>query len=251
MRRIAALLLRAPDEYVERRGSRFAAADRSVSLEEVCLQAYGGASLGDAGSPGLEASAAYDPQDFTFPVGAHLAFVTVDPETGQVRIEKLVAAQDAGRLYDPPSARSRLSGGAVQGASRALLVSGRAFEGDAIRDGDVLAEAPVDALRSPEIPDLACEWIEDPTGAGAFAAGGPLGAKGIGASGASGCLAAVANAVLDALSTAGVRHIDLPLSPERVWRALRLAAEGCASETGAADGHLEGLGEPPQAEAAP
>ncbi len=151
----------------------------------------------------------------TFPFGAHLAVVEVDVETGRVSLRRLVAVDDAGRIVNPLLAEGQVHGGLAQGSAQALLEE---FRYDA--EGNPLTSTFVDYLfiSATELPSFETVTMETPTPMN------ELGVKGIGESGTIGSTPAVQNAVVDALSHLGVRHLDMPASPERVWRAIAGAA---------------------------
>ncbi len=166
-----------------------------------------------AGSDGaMVAEADFRAPTTTFPFGAHLAVVEVDTETGAVRLERFVSCDDAGRILNPLLAEGQRHGGIAQGVAQALLEEVRYDT-----DGNPLTTNLADyaMISAPELPLFELETLETPAEAN------PLGAKGIGESGTIGATPAVHNAVIDALAPFGVRHIDLPLTPEKVWRAIR------------------------------
>lgn len=147
----------------------------------------------------------------TFPFGAHLAVVEVDPETGRVELLRLVAVDDAGRILNPLLAEGQVHGGLAQGAAQALLEEVRFDE-----DGNPLTAnfADYGVISAAELPAFERIAMETPTPLN------ELGAKGIGESGTIGATPAVHNAVVDALAPYGVRHLDMPATAERVWRAV-------------------------------
>jgi carbon-monoxide dehydrogenase large subunit len=151
----------------------------------------------------------------TFPFGAHVAVVEVDTETGQVRLVRMVACDDAGHLINPLLAEGQVHGGLAQGAAQALLEEVRYDE-----DGNPITSNLADYafISAAELPSFELVHMETPTPLN------ELGAKGIGESGTIGATPAVQNAVVDALSHLGVRHVDMPASPERVWRAVNEAS---------------------------
>jgi carbon-monoxide dehydrogenase large subunit len=155
----------------------------------------------------------------TFPFGAHLAVVEVDSETGKVELLRLVAVDDAGRILNPLLAEGQLHGGLAQGAAQALLEEVRY---DA--DGNPLTANLADyaMISTAELPSFELVPMETPTPIN------PLGAKGIGESGTVGSTPAVQSAVVDALSHLGIRHVDLPTTPERVWRTIAAAVSRAA-----------------------
>jgi len=172
---------------------------------------------GRAGPDGLAADARFDATAPTFPFGAHLAVVEVDTETGKVTLARHVTVDDAGRILNPVLAEGQRHGGIAQGVAQALLEEVR-FDAD----GNPLTSTLVDyaAITAPELPSFELVASETPTSIN------PLGAKGIGEAGTIGSTPAVLNAVIDAVSHLGVRHIDMPATPERVWAAINEARAG-------------------------
>ena len=157
----------------------------------------------------------FTPAESTFPFGSHAAVVELDTDTGDLRVLRLAAVDDAGRIVNPLLAEGQVHGGVAQGIAQALYES-VAYDAD----GNPLT-ADLTSYRIPsaaDLPRFATERTETPTPVN------PLGAKGIGESGAVGATPAVWNAAVDALAHLGVRHLELPLTPERLWRATRDAA---------------------------
>jgi carbon-monoxide dehydrogenase large subunit len=159
----------------------------------------------------------------TFPFGAHVAVVDVDTETGKVVLRRVVTVDDAGIVANPLLAEGQRHGGIAQGAAQALLEE---VVYDA--DGNPLTASFADYpfLSATEVPSFELADMATPTSYN------PLGAKGIGEAGTIGSTPAVQNAVVDALAHLGVRHIDMPASPQRVWQALESAAAGGPRESG-------------------
>jgi carbon-monoxide dehydrogenase large subunit len=153
----------------------------------------------------------------TFPFGAHVAVVEVDTETGDVRLVRLVAVDDAGRILNPLLAEGQVHGGLAQGAAQALYEEMR-YDPEGNPLTATFADYPV--VSAAEVPFFERIVMETPTPLN------ELGAKGIGESGTIGSTPAVHNAVIDALAHLGVRHLDMPATPEKVWRAIRDAAGG-------------------------
>jgi len=151
----------------------------------------------------------------TFPFGAHVAVVEVDTETGKAVLRRVVTVDDAGTVINPLLAEGQRHGGIAQGAAQALLEE---VVYDA--DGNPLTASFADYpfISATEVPSFELADMETPTSYN------PLGAKGIGEAGTIGSTPAVQNAIIDALAHLGVRHIDMPASPQRVWQALREAA---------------------------
>jgi aerobic carbon-monoxide dehydrogenase large subunit len=148
----------------------------------------------------------------TFPFGAHLAVVDVDLDTGKVTLKRLVAVDDAGFLLSPLLAEGQVHGGIAQGVAQALLESIEYDENGQLKTSN-FADYPV--ISAAELPSFEVIHMETPTWVN------PLGAKGVGESGTIGAIPAAYNAVIDALSHLGVRHMETPLTPERVWAELQ------------------------------
>jgi carbon-monoxide dehydrogenase large subunit len=171
----------------------------------------------DDGTVGLAAQLDFDQGDATFPFGAHIAVVEVDTETGRVELLRHVAVDDAGTIVNPLLAEGQQHGGVAQGVAQALFEEYRYDE-----DGNPLTATLMDYLfpSAAELPSFEVHTTETPTPLN------PLGAKGIGEASTIGSTPAVQNAVIDALAHLGVRHIDMPLSPQRVWATVEAARAG-------------------------
>jgi carbon-monoxide dehydrogenase large subunit len=193
--------------------------DRTMSLQDVADLAYHGGNLPSGMEPGLEATSRFNPTNFTSPFGTHVCVVEVDTNTGQVEIQRYIAVDDCGRVINPSVVEGQIHGGIAQGVGQALLE-------EAVYDqnGQLLTGSFLDYLipTSSELPLIQVDRTETPTPVN------PLGAKGVGEAGTMGAPAAVVNAVLDALSPFNIRHIDMPLSPEKVWRAIAATLEAPA-----------------------
>ena len=216
-KRIAAHLLEAAEADIEFGNGSFSVAgtDRSVAWGDVCLAAYVPHNYPlDELEPGLEETAFYDPANFTFPAGAYACEVEVDPETGKVDICSFAAADDFGNVINPMIVDGQVHGGIAQGIGQALLEHAE-YDGD----GQLLAGSYMDYAmpRADDVPALVVDHsCQTPC------THNPLGVKGCGEAGAIGSPPAVVNAVIDALERGGhsVDHIDMPVSPSRVWAAI-------------------------------
>ncbi len=216
-RRIAAALLEAAPEDVVWEPGRFGVRGtpgRAVTLAEVADAAYADKALPTGTEPGLEATTVWDPTNFTFPSGTHVAVVEVDADTGAVRLLRLIAVDDCGRVINPLLVDGQIHGGLAQGIGQALwehIVYDEA--------GQCLTASLMDyAIAKPDmLPFYDLDRIETPSPVN------PLGAKGCGEAGAIGSPPAVVNAVIDALMPFGVTHLDMPLTPARVWAAIQQA----------------------------
>jgi carbon-monoxide dehydrogenase large subunit len=219
-RKIAAHLLEAAEPDVELRAGRFAVrgSEASVGLSEVAFAAYVPHDFPhEELEPGLEESAFYDPKNFTFPAGCHVVEVEVDPETGAVEVVRATAADDVGNVINPLLVEGQIHGGLAQGIGQALL------EGAAYDERGQLLSSSYMQYAMPRASDFPFFEVRHSTTACTH---NPLGAKGVGEVGAIGVPPAVIGALLDALAPAGVRDIEMPATPERVWRALRAARQG-------------------------
>jgi carbon-monoxide dehydrogenase large subunit len=194
------------------------APDRSVSWSEVVVATDDGA---------IHAEGRFRQRGSTFPFGAHVAVVEVDAATGAVRLLRHVAVDDCGRILNPVLVRGQQHGGLGQGIAQALFEEVRYDEsGNPVTSTLATYQMPSAA----DLPAFEASNTETPTDLN------PLGAKGIGESATIGSTPAVQNAVVDALSHLGVRHIDLPLTPERVWRALHGRADAAGERVVAPSG---------------
>jgi carbon-monoxide dehydrogenase large subunit len=213
-RRIAAHLLEAAPEDVTLRDGRFTVAgtDRGVAWSQVARTAYQSRALPPGLEPGFSETAAFTPPAVTFPNGCHLCEVEIDAETGAVRILRYSVVDDVGRMINPMLVKGQIHGGIAQGLGQGL---GEVLAYD--ETGQLLAGSLMDyALpRADEMPLFDVDSHEVPTKVN------PLGAKGVGEAGTVGALPALLNAVNHALAPLGVRHLDMPLTPERVWQAMR------------------------------
>ncbi|MEP1636681.1 xanthine dehydrogenase family protein molybdopterin-binding subunit [Ascidiaceihabitans sp.] len=218
--KIAAHLMEASDADVELKDGVFSVAgtDKSVAWGDVTLSAYvpHNFPLEDI-EPGLEETAFYDPANFTYPAGAYACEVEVDPETGKVTIEKFSAADDFGNVINPMIVSGQVHGGIAQGVGQALLENCSYDE-----NGQLLSASYMDYAmpRADDLPfysvDHSCQTP---------CTHNPLGVKGCGEAGAIGSPPSVVNAVIDALASGGknVGHIDMPLTPDKVWAAINNA----------------------------
>jgi aerobic carbon-monoxide dehydrogenase large subunit len=152
----------------------------------------------------------------TFPFGAHVAVVEVDTRTGKARLTRLIAVDDAGTVLNPLLCEGQRHGGFAQGAAQALMEEVR-YDAEGNPETSTLATYPF--VSATEVPSFELVEMATPTSYN------PLGAKGIGEAGTIGSTPAVHNAVIDAVAHLGVRHIDMPTTPQRVWKAIRSAAQ--------------------------
>jgi aerobic carbon-monoxide dehydrogenase large subunit len=215
-RKIAAHLLEASEADVEFKNGQFTVAgtDRSKAFGEIALTAYVPHNFPhEELDPGLDESAFYDPKNFTFPSGAHIAEVEVDPDTGTIEIVKFTASDDFGRIINPMIVAGQVHGGLAQGIGQAVL-EGCVYD----KETGQLLTGSYNDYAMPRADDLPS--FELSTHA-TLCTHNPLGVKGCGEAGAIGAPAAIANAVVDALKPLGVKHVEMPLTPQRLWQVIQ------------------------------
>ncbi len=213
-RKIAAHLLEAAEEDVEFEAGKFfvrGVPDRAKAIQEIALQAHLAHNLPPGIEPGLTATTFYDPANFTFPFGTHIAVVEVEPETGAIRILRYVAVDDVGNVINPMIVDGQLHGGIAQGLGQALWEEAVYDENGQLLTGEMLDYA---LPRAHMLGNFELDRTVTPC------PHNPLGVKGAGEAGSIASPAALVNAVMDALAPFGILHIDMPLTPEKVWRAI-------------------------------
>ena len=187
---------------------------KSISFGELVMAAYTARNIPAGFEPGLEATHFFEPSNFTFPFGAHIASVEVDGETGEVKIDKYVAVDDCGNVINPMLVDGQIHGGIAQGMGQAMWEELIYNEEGQIVNGTMMDYA---LPKAHLLPELTLDRTVTPTPVN------PMGVKGVGEAGTIASTPCVVNAVCDALSVLGVKHIDMPLKPERVWRAMQQA----------------------------
>jgi len=215
-RMLASAVLEAAPSDIEFDAGRFliAGTDRGIDVLELAAKVRAGLAVVEDGPQSLDVSHLTDPIASAFPNGCHVAEVEIDPQTGTVEVVKYSCVNDFGTIVNPLLVEGQLHGGIVQGIGQVI------FERTAYDpDGQPLTASFMDYAmpRAAVVPTIYFESHPVP------ARSNPLGAKGCGEAGCAGALTAVANAVVDALAHLGIRHFDLPATPERVWRAIEQA----------------------------
>jgi carbon-monoxide dehydrogenase large subunit len=224
-KKIAAHLLEAGEHDIQFEAGVFSVAgtDRSKTFQEIAGAAYVPHNYPlEVLEPGLEEQAYYDPVNFTYPGGCHIAEVEIDPDTGIVTLERYTAVDDVGTVINPMIVEGQLHGGIVQGVGQALYES-------AVYDevsGQLLSGSFMDYTmpRADHVPNMNVQTHST------RCTHTPMGVKGCGEVGTIGSPAAVINAVVDALSHLGVQHVDMPATPNRIWRVIQNAAMPRAAE---------------------
>ena len=185
---------------------------KSVPFAQVAAASYRAMKLPPNTQPGLVATYFWEPPNFTFPFGAHVVITDVDRETGQVSIRRYVAVDDCGKIINPLIVAGQVHGGVAQGLGQALWEQAVYDENGQLLSGELTDYA---LPRAHMMPWIESSHTETPSPVN------PLGVKGVGEAGTIGCSPAVVNSVVDALSHLGVRHIDMPLTPEKVWKLIQ------------------------------
>ena len=214
-KQIAAHMLEAsPEDIVYEDGQLFVqgAPTEAKSFQEVALAAYWYDGFPEGLEPGLEATSIYDPKNFTWPFGTHICVVEIDPDTGDTKVLRYVAVDDVGNVINPMIVEGMVHGGVAQGLGQALWEEAVYDDDGQLITGSMLDYAIPQAASLPSF-ETARTVTPSPTN--------PLGVKGAGETGTIAASPAVINAVVDALSPFGVRHIDMPAKAEKVWRLIQ------------------------------
>ena len=185
--------------------------ERTLSFGEVALEAYLAKDLPPGMEPGLEATSFFDPTNFTWPFGAHVAVVEIDPDTGSVELKRYLAVDDVGNVMNPMIVDGMIHGGVAQGIGQALWENAVYDDDGQLLSGSMLDYALPNAKN---LPFFETDRTVTPTKVN------PLGAKGVGEAGTIAACPAIVNACVDALKHLGVTHIDMPVTSEKVWRIL-------------------------------
>ena len=214
---IAAHLLEASEDALEYADAAWTVkgTDKSVGFADVALTAYVPHNYPENLEPGLEFTSFYDPANFTFPYGAHIAVVEVCPETGKVQLERYIAVDDVGNVVNPMIVDGQVHGGITHGVGQALLEGAVYDNSGQLTNGSYMDYA---MPRADDVPRFETDRTVTPCPHNA------LGVKGAGETGTIGSTPAVVNAVVDALWHLGVRDLQMPLTPQTVWQAIQDAA---------------------------
>jgi aerobic carbon-monoxide dehydrogenase large subunit len=223
-RKIAAHLLEASEADIgfENGAYQVKGTDKKKAFGEIALTAYVPHKYPlEQIEPGLEETAFYDPKNFTFPAGTYICEVEVDPRTGQTEVVSFVAADDFGNVVNPMIVEGQVHGGLAQGIGQALLEGAVYDENGQLKTGSYMDYC---MPRADDLPSFKVATTVTPC------THNPLGVKGCGEAGAIGSPAAIINAICDALRDHDVDHIDMPATPEKVWRAINKMPMAMAAE---------------------
>ena len=184
---------------------------KSISFGELVMAAYTARNIPPGFEPGMEATHFFEPSNFTFPFGAHIASVEVDADTGEVKVDKYVAVDDCGNVINPLLVDGQIQGGIAQGIGQAMWEELIYNEEGQLVTGSLMEYA---LPKAHFLPEFTLDRTVTPSPVN------PMGVKGVGEAGTIASTPCMVNAVCDALSPLGIRHIEMPLKPERVWRAI-------------------------------
>ncbi len=224
VKQIAAFQLEANVDDIEFKDGKLSVAgdpSKAKMFGEIAFAAFMANNLPEGMEAGLEATSFFDPQNFTWPFGTHICVTDVDPDTGKVKITGYYAVDDCGPLINPMLAEGQVHGGVAQGIGQALYEAAVYDE-----DGQLMSGSLMDyAIPTAEmLPDFHIDHTVT------LSPSNPWGVKGIGEAGTIAASGAVVNSVVDALSQMGIRHLDMPLTPEKIWKVMRDAKNGKKGE---------------------
>jgi carbon-monoxide dehydrogenase large subunit len=233
-KKIAAHLLEASEDDLEFSGGNFTVrgTDKGKSIQEIAFAAFMAHDYPEDMEPSLDSDAVYDPENFSFPHGTHLAAMEVDTETGQVRLRRYVCVDDVGTVVNPLIVEGQVHGGLAQGIAQAL------FEEATYDDQGTLVTGTLVDYTLPsaaDLPSFDTAVVSTP------ATSNPLGVKGVGEAGTIASTPAIVNGVIDALRHLGVTNVEMPTTSQRVWRAIQ-AAKGNTTQETPTDVHSPGAG---------
>jgi aerobic carbon-monoxide dehydrogenase large subunit len=227
----AAHLLEASADDLEFSGGRFTVkgTDKGMAITEVALATFAAHNLPDGAEPSIDADATYDPVNFSFPHGTHLCAMEVDTETGATTMRKYVCVDDIGKIINPLIVEGQVHGGLVQGIAQAL------WEGAEYDDQGTLVTGSFVDYTLPTAADT-ISFVTDHTTSPSTT--NTLGTKGVGEAGTIASTPAVVNAIVDAVRHLGVTDVQMPCTPERVWKAIQTAGAHSGDVTGEAQPHF-------------
>ena len=200
-------------------GQSAVAPPKQVSIQEVALAAHLAKTLPPDTEPGLSATYFFEPKNFTFPFGTHIAVVEIDRETGEIHFQRYVAVDDCGKVINPLMVDGQVQGGIVQSIGQALYEEVVYDDQGQLVSGTLMDYA---VPKAAHVPWMELDRTETPTDVN------PMGVKGVGEAGSIGATPAIVSAVIDALAPYGVRHLDMPIKPENVWRIVSGSKAGAA-----------------------
>ncbi|MFC5948789.1 xanthine dehydrogenase family protein molybdopterin-binding subunit [Pseudonocardia lutea] len=233
-KKIAAHLLEADEGDIEFNAGQFTVrgTDKGKAIQEIAFAAFMAHDYPEGMEPSLDSDAVYDPENFSFPHGTHLAALEVDTETGRVNLRHYVCVDDIGNVVNPLIAEGQVHGGLAQGIAQALFEEANYDDQGTLVNGTFVDYTLPSAA---DLPSFTTEIVSTP------ATSNPLGVKGVGEAGTIASTPAIVNGVLDALRPLGVTDIEMPTTSQRVWRAIQ-EARGRSTQETPVDTHSPGAG---------
>jgi carbon-monoxide dehydrogenase large subunit len=233
-KKIAAHMLEASEEDIEFNAGQFTVkgTDQGKAIQEIAWAAFTGHDYPEDMEPSLDSDAVYDPENFSYPHGTHLAAIEVDTETGHVDLRHYVCVDDIGTVVNPLIAEGQVHGGLAQGIAQALFEEANYDEQGTLVNGTFVDYTLPSAA---DLPSFTTATVETP------ATSNPLGVKGVGEAGTIASTPAIVNGVIDAIRHLGVREVEMPCTSQRVWRAIQ-DARGKATQETPVDTHSPGAG---------
>lgn len=233
-KKIAAHLLEADEGDIEFSAGQFTVrgTDKGKAIQEIAFAAFMAHDYPEGMEPSLDSDAVYDPENFSFPHGTHLAAMEVDTETGRVKLRHYVCVDDIGNVVNPLIAEGQVHGGLAQGIAQALFEEANYDDQGTLVNGTFVDYT---LPSSADLPSFTTEIVSTP------ATSNPLGVKGVGEAGTIASTPAIVNGVLDAIRHLGVEDIQMPTTSQRVWRAIQ-EAKGRSTQETPIDTHSPGAG---------
>jgi len=233
-KKLAAHLLEASEDDIEFNAGQFMVrgTDKGKAIQELAFAAFVAHDYPEDMEPSLDADAVFDPENFSFPHGTHLAAIEIDTETGRVNLRKYVCVDDIGNVINPLIVEGQVHGGLAQGIAQALFEEANYDEQGTLVNGTFVDYTLPSSADLPSF-DTAC--VTTP------ATSNPLGVKGVGEAGTIASTPAIVNGVIDALRHLGVTNVEMPCTSQRVWRAIQ-AAKGNTTQETPVDTHSPGAG---------
>ncbi|HVL85741.1 MAG TPA: xanthine dehydrogenase family protein molybdopterin-binding subunit [Pseudonocardia sp.] len=233
-RKIAAHLLEASEDDLEFANGRFSVkgTDKGMLIQEVAFATFAAHNYPEGIEPSLDADYTYDPENFSFPHGTHLAAMEVDTETGRVKLRKYVCVDDVGVPVNPLIVEGQVHGGLAQGIAQALFEEANYDESGTLVNGTFVDYTLPSAA---DLPSFTTDRTETPS------TSNPLGVKGVGEAGTIASTPAIVNGIIDAVRHLGVNEVEMPCTPQRVWRAIQ-TAQGRSTQETPVDTHSPGAG---------
>jgi carbon-monoxide dehydrogenase large subunit len=233
-KKVAAHLLEADESDIEFSAGRFGVrgTQKGLAIQEVVFATFLSHNFPEGVEPSLDSEYTFDPENFSFPHGTHLAAIEVDTDTGKVTLRKYVCVDDVGRVVNPLIVEGQMHGGLAQGIAQALYEEANYDEQGTLVNGTFVDYTIPSAA---DLPSFTTDRTETP------ATSNPLGVKGVGEAGTIASTPAIVNGVLDAIRHLGVTHVEMPCTSQRVWRALQ-DAKGRSTQETPVDTHAPGAG---------